>query len=162
MIRFVLSLIMANLMSAVVSVPGHVYQLLIKPEQEQQQQQRQQHQQQQQEQQKQQQEHGDDGVQELADSVNSGGIGAVTWLERLVVDDPGHSWFGSWYWHKQGLDGLTVLVSLASVLSILLISLDRYYVSWFYPLALDLKIHVSQRACYWWIPSGSRTNVKDE
>ena len=38
------------------------------------------------------------------------------------------SLFCSWCWHKQGLDGLTVLVALASVLSILLISLDRYYV----------------------------------
>lgn len=33
-----------------------------------------------------------------------------------------------WSWDRQGLDGLTVTVSLASVLSILLISLDRYYV----------------------------------
>lgn len=128
MIRFVLSLIMANLMSAVVSVPGHVYQLLIRPEQQQQQQPHQQQEQEQGQQKHPQEEHGEDGVQELSDGVNSGGIGAVTWLERLVVDEPGHSWFTSWYWHKQGLDGLTVLVSLASVLSILLISLDRYYV----------------------------------
>lgn len=35
---------------------------------------------------------------------------------------------GIWSWDRQGLDGLTVTVSLASVLSILLISLDRYYV----------------------------------
>ena len=101
--RFVLSLIMANLMSAVVSIPGHVYQLVIKPEQEQQE-----------------------------EVVNNGGGsggngGGVTWLEQL--DEPDSTLFNSWYWHKQGLDGLTVLVSLASVLSILLISLDRYYVT---------------------------------
>lgn len=120
-VRFVLSLIMANLMSAVVSIPGHVYQLLIKPEQHQQAH-RQHHQ-----------HHhefheGDerrDGSVD-GDGVNTAGLGAVTWLERLA-EEP-HTWFSSWYWHKQGLDGLTVLVSLASVLSILLISLDRYYV----------------------------------
>lgn len=106
--RFVLSLIMANLMSAVVSIPGHVYQLLIKPQQQQQQ-------------------------QEQEVEVNQDSVGGVTWLEHLSSADEqpnsSDSWFNSWYWHKQGLDGLTVLVSLASVLSILLISLDRYYVT---------------------------------
>ncbi len=100
---------MANLMSAVVSIPGHVYQLLIKPQQQQQQQ-----------------------NQEEEMEVNQDSVGGVTWLERLSsADEPNSSdsWFNSWYWHKQGLDGLTVLVSLASVLSILLISLDRYYVT---------------------------------
>ena len=69
--RFVLSLVLANLMSALVTIPAHVCNLL-----------------------------------------------------------PEHNWptgfKGSTYW-DQTLSGLTVLITLASVLSILLISLDRYY-----------------------------------
>jgi hypothetical protein len=62
-------------------------------------------------------------------SSSSSSIGDdVTYLMGRLVDDSTSSWLSSWHWHKQGLDGLTVLVSLASVLSILLISLDRYYV----------------------------------
>ena len=121
---------MANLTSAALSIPGHVYQLLIKPldqDQEQQQERFQGNQQQQH------QVHHHDQQAAMAD--NGGGISSstvgddVTYLMgRLMVDDSTSSWLSSWHWHKQGLDGLTVLVSLASVLSILLISLDRYYV----------------------------------
>lgn len=136
---------MANLTSAAVSIPGHVYQLLIKPV----------HQQHHQEQQERFQGHrqldhhhhdqaaaaednGVGGGLSAADGSSVGGVGGVggsigddvSYLmgRLLLVDDSTSSWFSSWHWHKQGLDGLTVLVSLASVLSILLISLDRYYV----------------------------------
>lgn len=98
--RFVLSLILANLTSAVVTIPGHVYQLIVRPRQPQ-------------------------PYFEATSAI----------VQRLPEDaDPTASpgqpplLLCSWCWHKQGLDGLTVLVALASVLSILLISLDRYYV----------------------------------
>ena len=45
------------------------------------------------------------------------------WLTRINYS----TWFFNGPLQVQGLDGLTVLVTLASVLSILLISLDRYY-----------------------------------
>jgi hypothetical protein len=123
---------MANLTSAAVSIPGHVYQLLIKPVH--------QHHQEQQERfqgHRQLDHHHHDQAAAAAEEDNDGvgGVGGgigddVSYLmgRLLLVDDSTSSWFSSWHWHKQGLDGLTVLVSLASVLSILLISLDRYYV----------------------------------
>jgi hypothetical protein len=131
---------MANLTSAAVSIPGHVYQLLIKPVH--------QHHQEQQERfqgHRQLDHHRHDQAAAEEDNGVGGGLSAsddgvggvgggigddVSYLmgRLLLVDDSTSSWFSSWHWHKQGLDGLTVLVSLASVLSILLISLDRYYV----------------------------------
>ena len=110
---------MANLLSAAVSIPGHVYQLLIKPLEA--------------FHEEQQGRFGESHLHDQAAMVNNGvnsGVKAddVTYLMGRLVDDSTSSWLSSWHWHKQGLDGLTVLVSLASVLSILLISLDRYYV----------------------------------
>ncbi|XP_057364887.1 uncharacterized protein LOC130685587 [Daphnia carinata] len=117
--RFVLSLIMANLTSAAVSIPGHVYQLLIKPLHHEQRERFQGHHQ---------------FHHHYQSAVVNNGVNAdssigedVTYVMGRLVDDSTSSWLSSWHWHKQGLDGLTVLVSLASVLSILLISLDRYY-----------------------------------
>lgn len=119
-IRFVLSLIMANLTSAAVSIPGHIYQLLMKPLHQEQPERFQGH-------------HQFDHHYQAAvvnSKLNAGSsIGDEdTYVMGRLVDESTPSWFSSWHWHKQGLDGLTVLVSLASVLSILLISLDRYYV----------------------------------
>ena len=54
---------------------------------------------------------------------------------------------GIWSWDRQGLDGLTVTVSLASVLSILLISLDRYYVIHsFYTISM-ITLIISKKYC---------------
>lgn len=126
---------MANLTSAAVSIPGHVYQLLIKPvhQHHQEQQERFQGHRQLDHHHHDQADNGVGGGLSAADDGSSvgGGIGDdVSYLmgRLLLVEDSTSSWFSSWHWHKQGLDGLTVLVSLASVLSILLISLDRYYV----------------------------------
>ena len=95
--RFVLSLILANLTSAVVIIPGHIYQLVVL--------------------------HQNRpapallGLEDNAPDVLLGD--SASWPCCDAAD---------WCWDQQGLNGLTVLVFLASVLSILLISLDRYYV----------------------------------
>lgn len=114
---------MANLMSAVVSVPGHIYQLLMIADEEPLLH-RSRHE-------------ATTGLGSESDSVNCGPMGtSMPWLDETAAaaaaatinERDSSASLDPWYWHQQGLDGLTVLVSLASVLSILLISLDRYYV----------------------------------
>lgn len=97
-----LSLILANLTSAVITVPGHVYQLVVRPRQP-------------------------------PPYLDLSGLLRRSPQQETDAASPAPSvdpppLLCAWCWHKQGLDGLTVLVALASVLSILLISLDRYYV----------------------------------
>lgn len=100
-----LSLILANLTSAILSVPGHVYQL-VSP-------------------------FLNGHLQQVHQQSEDGVVTTSMDDEDAVNAHPSaaaatESW---WRWHEQGLDGLDILVSLASVLSILLISLDRYYVT---------------------------------
>ena len=90
-----LSLILANLTSALVSIPGHIYDVIQPPE---------------------------------VEYVAQYGYVSDTSYETDDADEDGvTAAMASWSLRTQGVDGVTVLVALASVLSILLISLDRYY-----------------------------------